>query len=161
LRDVHRIRLPGVEPRGALVVDVDLHAGPLRIVATHLGLLRRSRGQQAEAILAAVYARQDRPTVLVGDLNEWRRGRRSALHNLGSAFGPLAVALPSFPSRFPLFALDRILGSPHGLISGIEVHATPLARVASDHLPVKAHIALKGLATGSRPQADLHLDLAI
>jgi endonuclease/exonuclease/phosphatase family metal-dependent hydrolase len=160
LRDVHRIRLPGVEPRGALVVDVDLSAGPLRIVATHLGLLRRSRGQQADAIVEAVYAGHDRPTILLGDLNEWRRGQRSALHNLGSAFGPLAVALPSFPSRFPLFALDRILANPHDLISGIEVHATPLARIASDHLPIKARIALKGAAAGVRPAAELPLDLA-
>lgn len=142
LRDVHQISLPGVEPRGALVVDVDLTGGPLRIVATHLGLLRRSRGRQAEAILQATYARQDRPTVLLGDLNEWRLGRRSSLHNFGSAFGPLTVALPSFPSRFPLFALDRILGNPHDLICAIEVHATPLARVASDHLPIKARIDL-------------------
>lgn len=160
LRDVHRIRLPGVEPRGALVVDVDLTAGPLRIVATHLGLLRRSRGHQADAILEAVYARHDRPTVLLGDLNEWRRGQRSALHNLGSAFGPLAVALPSFPSRFPLFALDRILANPHDLISGIEVHSTPLARIASDHLPIKARIALNG-AVAVRPAAELPLDLAV
>jgi endonuclease/exonuclease/phosphatase family metal-dependent hydrolase len=45
VRDVHQLKLPGVEPRGALVVDVDLDAGPLRIVAAHLGLLRRSRAQ--------------------------------------------------------------------------------------------------------------------
>jgi endonuclease/exonuclease/phosphatase family metal-dependent hydrolase len=146
LRDVHQISLPGVEPRGALVVDIDLTVGPLRIVATHLGLLRRSRGKQAEAILDAVFARHDRPTVLLGDLNEWRRGRRSSLHNLGSAFGPLTVALPSFPSRFPMFALDRILGNPHDLICGIEVHATPLARIASDHLPIKARIDLQRAA---------------
>jgi endonuclease/exonuclease/phosphatase family metal-dependent hydrolase len=159
LRDVHQITLPGVEPRGALVVDVDLNAGPLRIVATHLGLLRRSRGQQADAILDAVLARHDRPTVLLGDLNEWRRGRRSSLHSFGSAFGPL-VALPSFPSRFPLFALDRILGSPHDLICGIEVHATPLARVASDHLPIKARIDLCNAVSGSVCEEEIPLKLA-
>jgi endonuclease/exonuclease/phosphatase family metal-dependent hydrolase len=159
LRDVHQIKLPGVEPRGALVVDVDLNAGPLRIVATHLGLLRRSRGQQADAILEAVYARHDRPTVLLGDLNEWRRGRRSSLHSFGSAFGPL-VALPSFPSSFPLFALDRILGSPHDLICGIEVHATPLARVASDHLPIKARIDLCNAAAGAVGEEEIPLKMA-
>jgi len=72
----------------------------------------------------------------------------------------LAVALPSFPSRFPLFALDRILANPHDLISGIEVHATPLARIASDHLPIKARLALTGAAAGVRPVAELPLDLA-
>jgi len=147
VRDVHPIKLPGVEPRGALVVDLDLNAGPLRIVATHLGLLRRSRAQQAEAILSAVYGRHERPTVLLGDLNEWRLGRRSSLQNLYPDFGPLTVALPSFPSRMPVLALDRILADPHDLISRIEVHATPLARVASDHLPIKARMDLTRAAS--------------
>lgn len=144
VRDVHRIRLPSVEPRGALVVDVDLDVGPLRIVAAHLGLLRRSRARQAAAILRAVSARGERPTLLLGDLNEWRLGARSSLLHFEPAFGPLTVALPSFPSRFPLFALDRILANPHDLIAGIEVHDTPLARIASDHLPIKARIDLEG-----------------
>ena len=147
VRDVHQIRLPGVEPRGALVVDVDLNVGPLRIVAAHLGLLRRSRAQQADAILTAVSARSERPTLLLGDLNEWRLGGRSSLLNFDPTFGPLTVALPSFPSRFPLFALDRILANPQDLISGMEVHGTPLARIASDHLPIKARIDLEGAAS--------------
>ena len=142
VRDVHQIRLPGVEPRGALVVDVDLEGGPLRIVAAHLGLLRRSRARQAEAILAAVAARSERPTLLLGDLNEWRVGGNSSLRRLDPAFGPLSAALPSFPSNFPVFALDRILAKPHNLISRIDVHDTPLARMASDHLPIKARVTL-------------------
>lgn len=146
VRDVHQIRLPGVEPRGALVVDVDLADGPLRIVAAHLGLLRRSRAQQAEAILSAVAARSARPTLLLGDLNEWRLGENSSLRRFDPTFGPLAPALPSFPARFPLFALDRILANPHDLISRIDVHDTPLARVASDHLPIKARIELRPAA---------------
>jgi endonuclease/exonuclease/phosphatase family metal-dependent hydrolase len=156
VHDAHRIRLPGVEPRGALVVDLELDAGPLRIVAAHLGLLRRSRAQQAAAILDAITARPERPTLLVGDLNEWRVCDRSALQRLGHLFGPLAPALPSFPSRLPLFALDRILGSPHHLIAHLEVHDTPLARVASDHLPVKARIDLAAVAAqGATEQATI------
>lgn len=144
VREVHQIRLPGVEPRGALVVDLDLNAGPLRIVAAHFGLLRRSRALQAEAILAAVATRTERPTLVVGDLNEWRIGGRSSLRRFSPHFGPLAAALPSFPSRLPLFALDRILGNPHDLIVDLEVHDTPLARIASDHFPIKARIDLVG-----------------
>ena len=129
------------------MVDVDLEVGPLRIVAAHLGLLRHSRAQQAETILAAVSAGSDRPSLLLGDLNEWRLGARSSLLNFDPAFGPLTAALPSFPSRFPLFALDRILAKPHDLISSLEVHDTPLARIASDHLPIKAWIDLAGAAS--------------
>jgi endonuclease/exonuclease/phosphatase family metal-dependent hydrolase len=151
VRDVHSLRLPGVEPRGALVVDIDLDAGPLRVVAAHLGLLRRSRARQAEAILTTACARSERPTLLLGDLNEWRLSGRSSLHTFGPHFGPLGANLPTFPSRFPLFALDRILGNPQRLISGIEVHDTALSRIASDHLPIKARINVAGAASSFEP----------
>ncbi len=142
-----QLSLPGVEPRGAVVIDLTLAAGPLRIIAAHLGLLRNSRAKQIETLLSVAEAHDGRPTLLMGDLNEWRIGRRSALSGLAPDFGPLHATLPSFPSRFPLLALDRVLGKPHDLICGVELHDTPLARVASDHLPIKASIRL-GSANG-------------
>lgn len=156
VHDVRQIRLPGVEPRGALVVDLELLAGPLRVISVHMGLLRRSRAQQAKAIMTAVANRPERPTVLLGDLNEWRLGNRSSLVNFGQTFGPLTAALPTFPAPFPLFALDRILASPSELVAGLATHDTPLARVASDHLPVKARIDLSEfqmLPSGARREA--------
>lgn len=137
-----QIVLPGVEPRGALVVDLELARGPLRVIAAHLGLLRRSRAQQVAALLAAAAPADGRPVLLMGDLNEWRLGPRSALHGLAPVFGPLHAAIPSFPSRFPVWALDRILGHPHSLIASVERHDTPLARIASDHLPLMAAVDL-------------------
>lgn len=140
---VHQLKLPGVEPRGALVVDLDLKAGPLRIIAAHFGLLRHSRAQQARAILAAISEAEKRPTLLMGDLNEWRMGRRSALKTLAPVFNHSFSVVPSFPSRFPVLALDRVMGSPHTMVTAVEVHNTSLARVASDHLPIKAFIDMK------------------
>ena len=52
VRDIRQIRLPGLEPRGALVADLDLSVGPVRVVAAHLGLLRHSRLLQVETLLA-------------------------------------------------------------------------------------------------------------
>ena len=147
-----QLALPGVEPRGAVVIDVTLAAGPLRIIAAHLGLLRRSRAKQVETLLSVAEANDGRPTLLMGDLNEWRLGKRSALSGLAPDFGPLHATLPSFPSRFPVLALDRVLGKPHNLISGVELHDTPLARVASDHLPVKASIRLGETAAAGAPK---------
>jgi endonuclease/exonuclease/phosphatase family metal-dependent hydrolase len=139
VRDMRRLALPGAEPRGALVVDLDLPAGPLRLVAAHLGLLRRSRRWQVRSILDAIDQGQRMPILLVGDLNEWRPGRRSSLHELGPVFGPLTHTHFSFPSYFPIIALDRVIGSP-GLVTAMEVHDSQLAQVASDHLPLKATI---------------------
>jgi endonuclease/exonuclease/phosphatase family metal-dependent hydrolase len=148
-----QLSLPGVEPRGALVVELMLAAGPLRMIAAHLGLLRRSRTQQVKAILSAAHLDDGKPTVLVGDLNEWRMGKRSALQGLAPVFGPLQAAIPSFPSRFPVWALDRVLGNPHSVISSVELHETPLARIASDHLPIKAVINLSGASVAGRSKS--------
>ena len=52
VRDVHQIKLPGLEPRGALVAEIDLdEKRALRVIAAHLGLLRRSRSEQARVVL--------------------------------------------------------------------------------------------------------------
>ncbi|HEY6632416.1 MAG TPA: endonuclease/exonuclease/phosphatase family protein [Rhizobiaceae bacterium] len=139
VRDMRRLALPGAEPRGALVVDIELPAGPLRLVAAHLGLLRRSRRWQVRSILDAINEGPPMPTLLVGDFNEWRPGRKSSLHELRPVFGPLVHAHFSFPSYFPVVALDRVIGSP-GLVTAMEVHDSELAQVASDHLPLKATI---------------------
>ena len=51
--------------------------------------------------------------------------------------------MPSFPAGLPLLALDRIIANRKGIISEVEAHDTPLARIASDHLPIKALIDLE------------------
>jgi len=138
LRRLHQVTLPGLEPRGALVVDLELALGSVRVVAAHLGLLRRSRRLQVQRLLAHAAEATEHPTVLMGDFNEWRRGRRSSLHGFMPSFGPVGPGVPSFPSYFPVLALDRIIARPGGVLGLVEAHDTPLARRASDHLPIKA-----------------------
>lgn len=143
VQDLRQLRLPGLEPRGALVADIDLTAGPVRVMAAHLGLLRQSRLMQVEMLLGHAGEDEARPVVLMGDLNEWRRRhRRSALKPFGAGFGPLGRGVPSFPSYFPVLALDRIIARPHAILDAVEAHDSPLARIASDHLPVKARVRL-------------------
>ena len=144
---LRRIDLPGAEPRGALIAELKLPAGRLRVIATHLGLMRRHRTKQAATLLSAILegdrrAHTPMPTLLMGDLNEWRPGVPSSLVALEQVFGPLSAGAPSFPSRLPFLALDRILGTP-GIVTSVEAHSTPLARLASDHLPLKARIDLE------------------
>jgi endonuclease/exonuclease/phosphatase family metal-dependent hydrolase len=146
VRDVHQVRLPGLEPRGALMTELDLkEGGTFRVIAAHLGLLNRSRHQQARTILDLLRARDEHPTVLMGDLNEWRLGDRSSLNTLATVFG-LPAAVPSFPSRLPVLALDRIMANRPGLIDRVQAHDTPLSRLASDHLPIKAVVRIGSLS---------------
>jgi len=140
--NTEQIVLPGVEPRGAVVVDMMIRKQHLRIIATHFGLLRHSRAQQVERVLEA--AKDDKPfcTVLMGDLNEWRTGKRSALMGLEPIFGAVNGFAPSFPARFPMLALDRILCNPRARLTDITAHSTPLSRKASDHLPLTATLRI-------------------
>jgi endonuclease/exonuclease/phosphatase family metal-dependent hydrolase len=127
------LRLGGLEPRGAIVATLDLGGGAVRVIACHLSIGAARRRAQAALLLAAM-AEEALPTLLLGDLNEWRADR-SALAALRPAFGEPCTA-PSFPSFRPALALDHILASPPGLVRGVAAHDTPLARRASDHLPL-------------------------
>lgn len=144
ISDVRQVKLPGLEPRGALVTDLEFGANPVRVVAAHLGLLRQSRLMQIDAILSHAGEEAGRPTVLLGDMNEWRKQRGSALGAVAQRFGPLGQGVPSFPSYFPMLALDRIFAQPHGILERMAAHDSPLARKASDHLPITAIIRIDG-----------------
>jgi endonuclease/exonuclease/phosphatase family metal-dependent hydrolase len=143
VRDLRQVTLPGLEPRGALVADLDLVIGPVRVMAAHLGLMRQSRLMQVAALIAHAGDTPERPVVLMGDFNEWRRThRRSALQGLGPTFGPLGSGVPSFPAPYPVLALDRIVARPQEILGAVQAHDSPLARVASDHLPIKVRVRL-------------------
>lgn len=135
--DLRTLDLPGFEPRGALVADLRLGGLDLRVIAAHLGLLKASRQAQAQHLLAEVA--EDKPTLVMGDLNEWRAGPGCSLARLkGTGMPPPA----SFPARRPFLPLDRILAVNLAEVAEVSAHASPLARLASDHLPLRARIRL-------------------
>jgi len=130
------------EPRGALDVRIDVGAySPLRVLATHLGLRPGERREQVKRLLAAVESEGPQPTILMGDLNEWYLWGRP-LRWLHAHFREKPGAPPTFPARRPVFALDRIWISPVGCLRRLHRHASPLARVASDHLPLLAEVVV-------------------
>jgi endonuclease/exonuclease/phosphatase family metal-dependent hydrolase len=139
---VNKLTLPGLEPRGAVLVDFDIDEAPLRIIGAHLGLLHSSRARQAEAILSAAHPVDDRAVILLGDTNEWRMGDRSALRMFDPHLTDVDMAIASFPSRFPLWPLDRVLTNKHVTVYEMFAMETELSRIASDHLPVKAVIGV-------------------
>jgi endonuclease/exonuclease/phosphatase family metal-dependent hydrolase len=134
------LTLKGCEPRGAVDVVIGTPRGPLRVIATHLGLRPSERRDQVKRLLAALEGEKKLPTVLTGDVNEWYLWGRP-LRWLHRHF-KRTPAPPTFPAWRPVFALDRLWTEPSRLLAGLSVHATPLARVASDHLPLVARLAL-------------------
>jgi endonuclease/exonuclease/phosphatase family metal-dependent hydrolase len=130
------------EPRGALDVCIDVGLElPLRVIATHLGLRPGERREQVRRIVAAVERDSPHPTLLMGDLNEWYLWGRP-LRWLHAHFRDIPAAARTFPSRRPLFALDRIWVSPTGSVRRLDCHLSPLSRVASDHLPLVAELVI-------------------
>jgi endonuclease/exonuclease/phosphatase family metal-dependent hydrolase len=126
------------EPRGALDVRLDAGDATLRVIATHLGLLPSERRYQVQRILETVEEDDRTVTVLLGDINEWFVAAR-ALRWLHARFGAGAGGR-TYPSWLPLFKLDRVWVRPTTALAGFRVHATPVTRCASDHLPVTASI---------------------
>jgi endonuclease/exonuclease/phosphatase family metal-dependent hydrolase len=128
------------EPRGALDVDFDVEGTSVRVIATHLGLLPRERRHQVQRILETVANQHEGLTVLLGDINEWLVSGRP-LRWLHRRFGQ-SHARRTYPAWFPLFALDRVWVHPKGAVHHVLVKDTPEARVASDHLPLRAELSV-------------------
>ena len=115
-------------------MDLD---GGLTVVATHLGLLRRSRRLQLATITEAVVDASH--AVIAGDFNEWRMDR--GLEPLWDRFNVLAPG-HSFHASRPVAALDRFAHSREIDIYQAGVDQSRLARRASDHLPIWADLLM-------------------
>jgi len=124
--------LPGLEPRGAVIVETVGEKGAMRLVGLHLGLMRHSRKRQLSALRDHIDNATPMPTVIAGDFNEWSKRRGF------EALDGYDIHAPglSYHANRPMAALDRIA---HG--AGVElrdagVEQGKLARRASDHLPI-------------------------
>ena len=127
------------EPRNALDVDLEVGGRPLRVIVTHLGLFAAERRYQMRKILELLRDSPHERVIVLGDMNEWLPLSRP-LRWLNGILGR-SVAERSFPSRWPLFALDRVWVRPRHALLALKAHRSPLAAAASDHLPVKAIVA--------------------
>jgi endonuclease/exonuclease/phosphatase family metal-dependent hydrolase len=138
---LHDLSIDRHEPRGAIDVDLMLGGVPVRVVSTHLGLRGPERRRQIDSLLALMELGAGRvTTIMLGDINEWRPGS-SNLRALRRWFQP-TPAPPTFPARMPVLALDRIMMAGAGEIGEVRSHRSGLARIASDHLPVRATVML-------------------
>jgi len=139
------VTLPGLEPRGAIVADIRLNGEPLRVIAAHLGLLHQSRLLQAQFLSKEIEGGDGRPTLVMGDFNEWRLGAGCSLMPLRRGLRAVkrsAATIASFPAQMPMLPLDRIIGCKRAEVMDLRAHDSVLARKASDHLPIRAALKL-------------------
>jgi len=139
--DVAALDLPMLEPRGAVMAELLIGDRALRVIGMHLDLSGLWRLRQMRVILETIQQRpQKMPTILMGDTNEWRDAG-ACLKELNGDYR-IAPTGPSFHSRRPIAALDRIIVDQRLAIEAAGVHASAEARKASDHLPIWARIRL-------------------
>ena len=138
---------PRLEPRGALWVAVELDGREIQVLNTHLGLSRRERLAQIDALVGPEWLGHRQchaPLVFCGDLNALPsspvcsrlKDRLADAQELAPTHRPRST----FSSRMPNLRIDHVFVSAGVDVGRIEVPDSELARVASDHLPLVAEL---------------------
>ena len=135
--------VPGLEPRGALWTAIDFDGVTLNVINTHLGLVPREQRLQAAALIGAGWLGHPDctgPTILTGDFNATSvtRPYRALTSRLadGQRLLGLKPSVKTFPSTFPAIRIDHMFTSPEIRPTRVWAPSSPLARAASDHLPL-------------------------
>jgi len=136
--------VPGLEPRGALWVRIELGGAAVNVINTHLGLVPREQRLQTAALMGPDWvasAACEGPTILCGDFNAtsvtrpYRLLCGSRLDDAQRRLG-LRPSVKTFPSAYPAIRIDHAFVSPEIRVTGAKAPFSPLARMASDHLPL-------------------------
>jgi endonuclease/exonuclease/phosphatase family metal-dependent hydrolase len=135
------------EQRGLLHVPVHWNGATVHAVVVHFGLVHASRLRQVQR-LADFIARgvpAGEMLVVAGDFNDWgeKLDGPMAEIGLGRAFAPerRPAHYLTFPSRMPVFGLDRFYLRGLACRTTMVPRGTSWARM-SDHLPLVAELEL-------------------
>ena len=133
------------EQRGLLHVPVQWRGLELHVVVVHLGLIHSSRVRQAQRVadLVARYLPPKAPVVVAGDFNDWNEALDELLLPAGLTRARTAdlARVPTFPSRVPVLALDRVYTRGLACQSIMVPRGGTWPRL-SDHLPLVAEFEL-------------------
>ena len=136
-------RLPQLESRGALWIEVEVEGRPVQVINTHLGLVPREQQTQARFLAGPSWLKHPRcrgPRILLGDFNatgtsivyRTLTGELAAARNLSPKRSPTST----FPSPLPVLRIDHLFVSPEIQVRDVFAPFDPLTRLASDHLPL-------------------------
>lgn len=142
----HDISAGPFEKRGLLFAGIETEI-KLNCFCTHLALFRRARAFQFKKLCEHIkqMAEPEQAIIIGGDFNDWQ-GR--ACGELQRSLGAVEVhkslngrLARTFPSKVPIFRLDRIY------VKGLEIKSAKVIRgypwnLLSDHLPILADLTL-------------------
>lgn len=164
-------RVATEEQRGLTLARINVRGVPLYFYNTHLHTTQAARLLQTADIAAVLDAAPDAPIVLMGDFNARslvpvvpemvpihdRLVDTWAVAGVPDGLNPLGFTSPADVDRDPTSRIDYVFVSSGVTASAVVVPITPAAqspditagtRLAADHYPVVADIALPGSAVG-------------
>jgi endonuclease/exonuclease/phosphatase family metal-dependent hydrolase len=148
--------MPGAAPwycreqRSAIWMQAETDLGPVQMINSHFGLGYSERSLQAKLLIGPAWLGSippDEPAILLGDFNSVRTSHayrllEAHLRDVRTIVRPRR-AFRTFPTRFASLAVDHIFVNAVLSPTHLNVHRTPLARVASDHFPLFCELTLK------------------
>jgi endonuclease/exonuclease/phosphatase family metal-dependent hydrolase len=135
------------EQRGLLHVPVSWNGTTVHSIVAHFGLIHSGRVRQVERLRSFIDANVPKGEALIvaGDFNDWGQRLDALMTQCSLArarvAGDPAARINTFPSRIPLFSMDRIYVRGFRCVSTSVPRGTAWARM-SDHLPLVAELEL-------------------
>jgi endonuclease/exonuclease/phosphatase family metal-dependent hydrolase len=122
------------EPRGALWASVNLGGTVVQVITTHLGLRRNERLAQVDCLLGPQWLGHK----ACRDASPRSRAYQRLASRLRDAQNSVSHhrTKPTFPSRLPMLRIDHAFVSRSIHVVRVESIRSPMARIASDHLPL-------------------------
>ena len=135
------------EQRGLLHVPVTWNGTLVHAIVAHFGLIHASRVRQVERLASFIAAEvpAGEPLIVAGDFNDWGDRLDVLMSERGLCRGIVAGDPPTrfntFPSRLPLFSMDRFYTRGFRCASTSVPRGVAWARM-SDHLQLVAELEL-------------------
>jgi endonuclease/exonuclease/phosphatase family metal-dependent hydrolase len=135
------------EQRGLLYVPVHWHGMKLNAIVAHFGLMHASRLRQVQRLADFIDANVPRDELLIvsGDFNDWGDKLDAPMSDAGLKRavvpGDPPARFNTFPSRMPIFSMDRIYARGLHCLTTSVPRGAAWARM-SDHLPLVAELEL-------------------
>lgn len=131
------------EQRGLLHVPVRWRGMQLHTIVVHLGLIHGSRMRQIEKLAhyIAQHVPPDAPIIVAGDFNDWSERLDSGMVAAGLQRAHGGRRDLTYPSRVPVFSLDRVYMRGLRCVSTFVPRGAAWARM-SDHLPLVVELEL-------------------
>lgn len=147
----------GLEPRGALWSLIQVDGVEINVINTHLGLVPREQRLQVAALMGREWIGSPGmrgPVILAGDFNATSitRPYQAITRKLDDAQRRLGLkpSLKTFPSGFPAIRIDHCFVNDGVRVTGARTGTSPLARMASDHLPLVIDFEVSTTGEASR-----------